>query len=114
MGKKEIYGKNYRWYVETDDSYTNKVVASRLADKNEMIVGGRVNTGQIKKNSRIAVFRGEIELGRAEILELQQTKVAAKTISANEEFGIKLKTPVKILEGDILESFEEKIKIKTL
>lgn len=39
MGKKEIYGKNYRWYVETDDSYTNKVVASRLADKNEMIVG---------------------------------------------------------------------------
>ena len=47
-------------------------------------------------------------------MELQQTKVMAKTIGTNEEFGIKLKTPVKILEGDILESFEEKIKPKTL
>jgi hypothetical protein len=27
---------------------------------------------------------------------------------------MKIKSPVKILEGDVLESFEEKIKMKTL
>lgn len=60
------------------------------------------------------VLRDGVELGRAEIMELQQTKVSSKTVNRNEEFGIKLKTAVKILEGDVLESFEEKIKQKTL
>ena len=40
--------------------------------------------------------------------------VSARSINAGEEFGIKLKTNVKILAGDVLESFEEKIKQKTL
>lgn len=93
---------------------TAKVLAIFRTEKGIMIVGGSVLSGQVKKNSRIAIFRNDVELGRGEIMELQQTKVAAKTIGANEEFGIKLKTPVKILEGDVLESFEEKIKIKTL
>ena len=53
-------------------------------------------------------------LAAAEILELQQSKVTAKTIGKGEEFGMKIKTPVKILDGDVLESFEEKIKQKTL
>ena len=93
---------------------TAKVLAIFRTEKGIMIVGGKVVNGDLKKNSRIIIYRGEAELGRAEIMELQQTKVMAKTIGTNEEFGIKLKTPVKILEGDILESFEEKIKPKTL
>lgn len=91
-----------------------KVLAIFRTEKGQMIVGGRVNKGELRRNSKIAVFRNDVELGVAEILELQQTKVASKTVGTNEEFGIKLKTPVKILEGDVLESFEEKIKIKTL
>jgi hypothetical protein len=39
---------------------------------------------------------------------------AAKSVPTGNEFGLKLKTLVKIKEGDILESFEEKIKPKTL
>lgn len=93
---------------------TAKVLAIFRTEKSQMIIGGRVNTGEIKKNSRIAIFRGEQELGRGEILELQQSKVGAKTAAAGEEFGMKIKAPVKIMENDILESFEEKIKPKTL
>jgi translation initiation factor IF-2 len=93
---------------------TAKVLAIFRTEKGMMIVGGKVLSGELRKNSRIAIFRNDVELGRGEILELQQTKVMAKTIGVNEEFGIKLKTPVKILEGDVLESFEEKIKPKTL
>lgn len=79
-----------------------------------MIIGGKVTSGELKRNSQILILRDGAELGRGEILELQQTKVAAKSIGQNEEFGMKIKTPVKILEKDQLESFEEKIKIKTL
>jgi translation initiation factor IF-2 len=93
---------------------TAKVLAIFRTEKGQMIVGGKVLNGELRKNSRVAVFRNDVELGRAEIVELQQTKVMAKTVGQNEEFGIKLKTPVRILEGDVLESFEEKIKIKTL
>ncbi|HVY67664.1 MAG TPA: translation initiation factor IF-2 [Patescibacteria group bacterium] len=93
---------------------TAKVLAIFRTEKGAMIVGGRVESGELKKISHIAVFRQDQELGRAEIVELQQSKVAAKTIGRGEEFGIKLKTPVKMEVGDVLESFEEKIKQKTL
>ncbi|MFA5991086.1 MAG: translation initiation factor IF-2 [Candidatus Doudnabacteria bacterium] len=91
-----------------------KVLAIFRTEKGIMIVGGKVEEGELKKNSQIMVLRDGVEMGRAEIMELQQTKVSSKTVNRNEEFGIKLKTAVKILEGDVLESFEEKIKQKTL
>jgi len=91
-----------------------KVLAIFRTEKGQMILGGKVEEGELKKNSQILILREGVELGRAEILELQQSKVMAKTIGKNEEFGIKLKTAVKLMEGDVLESFEEKIKQKTL
>jgi translation initiation factor IF-2 len=91
-----------------------KVLAIFRTEKGQMIVGGKVEEGELKKNSQIMVWRGDNELGRSEILELQQSKVLAKTIGRGEEFGIKLKTPIKVEVGDVLESFEEKIKAKTL
>lgn len=93
---------------------TAKILQIFRTEKGQMIIGGSVNSGELKKNSRIAVLRDGIEVGRGEILELQQTKVMAKSISTNEEFGMKIKTPVKLVVGDTLESFEEKIKQKTL
>lgn len=91
-----------------------KVLAIFRTEKGQMIVGGSVLEGELKKNNQVEIYRGDVSLGRAEILELQQSKVAAKSIHPNEEFGIKLKTSVKIEVGDILEGFEEKIKVKTL
>ncbi len=91
-----------------------KVLAIFRTEKGEMIVGGKVEEGELKRNSHISVWRAGAELGRGDILELQQSKVASKNVNTGEEFGIKLKTNVKILVGDVLESFEEKIKQKTL
>lgn len=91
-----------------------KVLAIFMTEKGQMIVGGRVEEGVLKKTGHINIWRADAELGRAEIAELQQSKVMAKSISAGEEFGIKIKTPVKILVGDVLECFDEKIKMKTL
>ncbi len=91
-----------------------KILAIFRTEKGQMIVGGRVEEGQIKKVSGVAIWRGEQELGRGEILELQHSKAAAKDVQQGEEFGIKIKTSVKVLVGDLLECFEEKIKQKTL
>lgn len=91
-----------------------KVLQVFLTEKGQMIVGGRVEEGQITKISKISVLREGAELGRAEILELQHNKAAVKNVRSGDEFGIKLKTPLKIQAGDLLESFEEKIKVKTL
>jgi translation initiation factor IF-2 len=93
---------------------TAKILQVFRTEKGIMIVGGKVEQGEVKRQSHIMIFRDGVELGRAEISELQQSKVMAKHINAGEEFGIKLKTSVKILAGDVIESFEEKIKIKTL
>lgn len=91
-----------------------KVLAIFRTEKGEMIVGGKVEEGELRKNSQINIIREGIEFGRAEIKELQQSKVSARSAKAGEEFGIKLKTSFKIAAGDLLESFEEKIKQKTL
>lgn len=91
-----------------------KILAVFRTEKENMIVGGRVEEGEVRKIGKIAIWREDKELGRADIAELQQNKVNAKSVKAGSEFGIKLKTTIKVKEGDILESFEEKIKIKTL
>jgi translation initiation factor IF-2 len=91
-----------------------KVLAIFRTEKNQMIVGGRVEEGEVKKQGQIAVWRDGVEIGRGDITDLQRNKVASKSVAQSEEFGMKLKTAVKIKEGDVLESFEEKIKVKTL
>jgi translation initiation factor IF-2 len=91
-----------------------KVLAIFRTEKGLMIIGGRVNEGELRKEKPVAIWRNDEEIGRGEILDLQQNKVVVKSVTANNEFGMKVKTGVKLQEGDILESFEENLKQKTL
>ncbi len=96
-----------------------KILGIFRTEKGQMIIGGNVTEGEIRKSKPVAIWRKnaegeEVELGRGEILDLQQSKVATKEVPQGAEFGMKLKTNVKIVEGDILESFEETLKQKTL
>jgi translation initiation factor IF-2 len=95
-----------------------KILKVFMTEKGSMIIGGKVEEGMIKKAGEIAILRmkdGEREeIGRGEITELQQSKVAAKEVMAGNEFGMKVKTNIKIEEGDMIESFEEKLKAKDL
>jgi translation initiation factor IF-2 len=94
-----------------------------------MIIGGKVDEGEIRKNKPVAIWRKYIvpadgegteettelrEVGRGEIVELQQSKVDTKEVTRGNEFGMKIKTTVKLQEGDTIESFEETLKQKTL
>jgi translation initiation factor IF-2 len=96
-----------------------KVLAIFRTEKGSMIIGGRVDEGELRKSKPIAIWRKDAEgndkeLGRGEIVDLQQNKIAVKEISRGSEFGMKVKTNVRIEEGDQIESFEENLKQKTL
>jgi translation initiation factor IF-2 len=91
-----------------------KILKIFLTERGQMIIGGRVEEGQIRKSSLIGIIRNGEEIGRGEIQELQQTKTAAKEVQAGNEFGMKIKTSTKIAEGDLIESFEEKLKARDL
>ena len=91
-----------------------KILKIFMTEKNEMIAGGKVEQGEIHKNGKIAILRGGEQIGIAEIVDLQQSKVAAKEVSVGNEFGIRLKTHVRLIEGDVVESFDEKLKAKQL
>ena len=105
-----------------------------------MIIGGKVDSGELRKNKPVAIWRkntdtetttnptvvaegadeiveenpGWREVGRGEIVDLQQSKIDTKEVTKGNEFGMKIKTSVKLLEGDMIESFEETLKQKTL
>ncbi|HYF05768.1 MAG TPA: translation initiation factor IF-2 [Patescibacteria group bacterium] len=91
-----------------------KVLAIFRTEKQEMIIGGKVEEGEIRKNKPVAIWRDGVEIGKGTITELQQSKVAAKEVNAGSEFGMKVTTSVKIKEGDVIESFDEVLKKKTL
>lgn len=96
-----------------------KVLAIFRTEKSLMIIGGEVLDGEIRKNKQIAVVKkdeeGEYqELARGEILELQQNKIDTKEIGRGHEFGMKIKTNYRLQVGDIIESFEESLKQKSL
>ncbi len=91
-----------------------KILKIFMTEKGQMIIGGRVEEGEIRKAGQIAILRGGEEVGRGEIEELQQNKVITKEVSAGNEFGMKIKSTVKVQDGDVIESFEEKLKAKDL
>lgn len=88
-------------------------------EKSQMIIGGKVTEGELRKNKQIAIVKRNDEgiweeVARGEILELQQNKIETKEVARGNEFGMKLKTNYKLQVGDIIESFEENLKQKSL
>jgi len=101
---------------ERTDFGKMKVLAIFRTDKEkkEMIVGGKVTNGKIANESLIEVLRGEIPIGKGTLKNLQQNKVNVNEVASGNECGITFKGETKIKEGDILLSYKEEEKKKTL
>jgi translation initiation factor IF-2 len=100
--------------IVREDIGRAKILAVFRSEKERQIVGGSVIEGKIKDNSGIEIKRGDDIVGKAEINELQQNRVKSKEVLKGFEFGISLKTPTKIQEGDLLVVFEETVRKKTI
>jgi translation initiation factor IF-2 len=80
---------------------------------NEQILGGKVTTGHLEKDSLIEVERDGRIVGTGTLLQLQAGKEEVSSVDVNQECGIKYKgEPVK--ESDILIFYKEEKIIKKL
>jgi len=91
-----------------------KVLAIFKTGKKDMIVGGKVVSGHIANGSQIEVLRNENIIGKGKLLNLQQNKVNVDEVEDGKECGITFDGETKIKEGDILASYKEEVKKKSL
>ncbi len=72
--------------------------------KNKQVVGGKVIEGELKTKITIKIIRRENEIGKGEILGLQQQKVSAENVTEGNEFGSMIESTMEIAPGDIIEA----------
>ncbi len=78
-------------------------IFSRTKDK--QIIGGKVETGEIKNGAEVKILRRDTEIGRGRIRELQQQKEKAREVKEGNEFGMQVESKVEIATGDKIECF---------
>jgi translation initiation factor IF-2 len=83
-----------------------KILAIFGTGKEKQIVGGKVESGSIKKGGEVKVLRRGGEIGRGRIRELQQNKEKTDEVREGYEFGALLSDiKVSLAAGDRLETF---------
>lgn len=73
------------------------------------IVGGRVESGIIKKGASFEIMRNKAVVGKGVVSELQRNKISADTVEKESEFGMLTDGKTIIEEGDTIIIFEEEI-----
>ena len=91
-----------------------EVLAIFKTGKQDMIVGGKVIEGRIVKKSSVEIHRGDKIIGKGTLSNLQQNKIPADEVENGNECGLVFEGDAKIKEGDILLSYIEEEKKKTL
>ncbi len=82
-----------------------------LTQKKEMIVGGRVTDGVVKR-VLFRMMRGEQLVGTGRILSLRRVDQDIKEAKADSECGMRVESTIPVMEGDILEVYNKEFKKK--
>ncbi len=91
-----------------------KVMAIFRTEKKAMTVGGRVESGKIKKDAQVRVKRDGEEIGLGKVTNLQIGKQTEKEVPSGTECGMRYEGKVKIEVGDVLEFYTEESKIRKI
>jgi translation initiation factor IF-2 len=83
-------------------------------DKSSMIVGGRVESGKIKKEARLRIKRKGDIIGLGRISQLQSGKQSVNELPEGNEGGLQFEGKIKLEVGDVLEAYKEEEKEKKL
>jgi len=84
-----------------------KVLVLFFAEKNRQIIGGKIIEGEIKKGTKLDVFRDEKKVGAGRIINLQRDKKDFDKLVKGDECGILFEGNVNVEKGDILVSYTE-------
>jgi len=91
-----------------------EILAVFRTEPGKMIVGGKVLSKYFVNDTLVKVTRDEKELGTGKITSLQTEKVDVPKVKQGKEAGIVFEGDVRIKEGDVLETWKEDVKKKTL
>lgn len=86
-------------------SGTAKVLKVFSVQKNTHVLGGRVETGEVKLKQPVRIMRRDILVGKGVIKNIQQTKQDTEKITEG-EFGMQIDTKATVAPGDILEAYD--------
>lgn len=99
---------------ERTDFGRMKVLAIFKTGKHDMIIGGKVISGKLENNSLLEVERKESVIGKGSMGNLQSNKVDVNDCVMPNECGVTFMGDTKIKVDDILISYKENLKKKTL
>lgn len=83
-----------------------KILKRFSRTKNKQVLGGKVTSGVLTKNSQVRVLRRGEEIVRGKILELQSQKTKTDRVNEDNEFGSMIEAKEDILEGDVVVAFD--------
>ncbi len=83
-------------------------------DRQWMIVGGVATEGKIMKESLARVLRDGETIGVGKIVTCQAGQQEVKNIPQGTEGGIRFEGKIKVEEGDIIESYSEEKRVRSL
>lgn len=87
-----------------------KILARFKEEKGKQIVGGKVESGLIRKGMRYDIIRNQLIIGKGKIIELQKERKAVNEVPEGSEFGLLADADLMLAPGDTLAVFtEEKI-----
>lgn len=83
---------------------TLKILKEFSVAGNKHVVGGRVETGVIKRGDMVTIIRRGIDVGTGRVLNLQQQKADAPQVTEGLECGLQIDSKADIVAGDIVEA----------
>ncbi len=84
---------------------TLKVIRVFSKTKDKQVVGGKVTTGKLSDGAKVKIMRRDFEVGRGEIVGIEQSKMRTKEVAEGLECGVLVESKTEIAGGDVLEAF---------
>lgn len=91
-----------------------KVMKVFFTGKGEMVVGGKITEGIMKKKAKVRVMREDVQIGDGTVAGLKLVNEDMDELSKGDECGVKYQGKVLLQDGDVLEAWTEEKKMKTL
>lgn len=91
-----------------------KVMQIFRSEKNNQILGGRVEKGKIIKDSKVRIKRKGEHIGIGKLPQIQMGRQSVSEIMEGNECGVQYEGKLKVEEGDVFEVYKEESKKKKL
>lgn len=82
-----------------------KIIKCFSKTKEKQVVGGKVTEGKIVDGGTVRILRRDFEIGKGNIVGIEQGRAKVKEVIEGIECGILIESKVEISAGDILETF---------